>query len=538
MAGANGPDGVNTKSGFTVYIFSCFVFSLLVSSVLIRTGIVLAPALGMMDHPGGHKQHAISTPVVGGLGVFAAFVGTLYVLERFLVPDGALTPKSGTLIVCGAVMFFLGLIDDRRPVDFRTRFAIQVLVALTMIFLGGVALDDLGNLIGTGRLGLGPVGIPLTVFATVGVINALNMIDGVDGLSGSVSLGSLILIGFVALLAGDSLHFGQAIALAGGVCGFLLFNLRWSNNKRARVFLGNGGSMFLGFVFAWLFIDMAQGPRAAMTPVTALWLFALPIMDTLGVMLRRIWLKKSPFRADRNHLHHLLLRSGFRVSETTLLLASLHFVLGLIGVAGMWLGIQEFLMFGGFVLTFIGYFYVVVRPWRFVPVLRRLRVRLGLPSSQAQGVYLGYVRRDNARALSDTVATELGTRYKYHLSLHENKSEGPQAHSVFGVLVMTQDSDQLEPGEMKRLEKRLKRRFADWSGLQVHQYIERNAENDARSATHKPSTGTNKRKSDRRVAKKSKVILTTTGLPPENRPARMLDEATNVPPYQSTKMVG
>ncbi len=523
------------KSGLTVYILLCFVFSLLVSSILIRAGIVFAPALGMMDHPGGHKQHAISTPVVGGMGVFAAFVGTLYVLESFVLPEATSTSKTGILIACAGVMFFLGLIDDRSPLDFRTRFAIQVLVALTMIFLGGVTLSDLGDLIAMGRLELGPVGLPLIVFATVGVINALNMIDGVDGLSGSVSLGSLILIGFVALLAGDSLHFGQAIALAGGVCGFLLFNLRWSNNKRARVFLGNGGSMFLGFVFAWLFIDMAQGPRAAMTPVTALWLFALPIMDTLGVMLRRIWLKKSPFRADRNHLHHLLLRSSFRVSETTLLLAALHFFLGLIGVAGMWLGVPEFLMFGGFLLTFVGYFYVVVRPWRFVPVLRRLRVRLGLPSSQARGVYLGVVRPGDARALADAVACELGTRHKYHVSLYQTRSETRDGHCV---LLLTPDSDKFEPGEMKRLEKRLKRRFANGAGLQVRQYIERNSENDPRAATRKPIAGANKRKADRRVADDFKLMRPKTSNTRGKQPARMLDEVTNMPPFQSTELTG
>jgi UDP-GlcNAc:undecaprenyl-phosphate GlcNAc-1-phosphate transferase len=92
--------------------------------------------------------------------------------------------------------------------------------------------------------------------------------------------------------------------------GFLYYNLRYPGNRRARVFLGDNGSMLLGFLFAWLFIALSQGEPAAMTPVTALWLFALPLMDTVGVMLRRIWLGKSPFRADRHHLHHLFVRAG------------------------------------------------------------------------------------------------------------------------------------------------------------------------------------------------------------------------------------
>ena len=120
------------------------------------------------------------------------------------------------------------------------------------------------------------------------------------------------------------------LIIAGGVAGFLYFNLRYLRQRRARCFLGDNGSMLLGFVFAWLLSDLSQmtdGSPRAITPITTLWLFAVPLIDTLCVMLRRMWLGRSPFHADRHHLHHLFLRAGFRVQDTVLVLAFLQALL-------------------------------------------------------------------------------------------------------------------------------------------------------------------------------------------------------------------
>ncbi|MDZ7621333.1 MAG: MraY family glycosyltransferase [Candidatus Competibacteraceae bacterium] len=125
-------------------------------------------------------------------------------------------------------------------------------------------------------------------------INALNMIDGLDGLSGSVSFVSLFLIAIVAFIAGENAYLSLMIILMGGVAGFLYFNLRWGTRKRAAVFLGDNGSMLLGLLFSWVLIDMSQGENRAMTPVTALWILAVPLMDAVGVMIRDIVLSSIP----------------------------------------------------------------------------------------------------------------------------------------------------------------------------------------------------------------------------------------------------
>jgi UDP-N-acetylmuramyl pentapeptide phosphotransferase/UDP-N-acetylglucosamine-1-phosphate transferase len=138
--------------------------------------------------------------------------------------------------------------------------------------------------------------VPLTVIATIGAINALNMIDGIDGLSGSLSIVSLLLIAVAVYLSGDAAYFSLVIVMAGGVAGFLYFNLRYLSRRRARCFLGDNGSMLLGFVFAWLLADLSQmndGSPRAITPITTLWLFSVPLIDTLCVMLRRMWMGRS-----------------------------------------------------------------------------------------------------------------------------------------------------------------------------------------------------------------------------------------------------
>ena len=457
-----------------------FCLCLMVSGIAIRVGISLAPLIGVMDIPGGHKQHDTNTPFIGGIGVMTALMLALYVMQIYM-PGNLPVSKSGFLILNAGIIFLVGLTDDKWRLNYKMRFLFQALVALSMIFMSGIMLRDLGHLISGQLLTLGPLIIPFTVFAVIGVINALNMIDGIDGLSGSISLGSLVLISLVALVAGNLGDFALAIALAGAVAGFLLFNLRHPFNKRARVFLGDNGSMLLGFLFARFFIDLSQGTHRAMEPVTALWLFTLPLMDTVAVMLRRLWMKTSPFRADRNHLHHLFLRAGFRVSDTVLILASLHFLFGLVGIAGLWLNVPESLMFAGFLLIFAFYFYVIARPWRFVPTLRCLHARLGLPSNQARGLYIGYVRRDDTRALIDALAAELSDRYEYHLSLHEIDAGSREGRSIYAVLEISVDYNDASLGEIKRLMGKLKVRLASWSGVQVRQYIQRNAENDRRT---------------------------------------------------------
>ena len=492
-----------------------FAICLLVSAVTIRMAMSTARHIGVMDHPGGHKQHDTSTPFVGGVGVMTALICALFLMQIYY-PSAWTTTLYGIVAINAGTIFLTGLADDMWQLHFKTRFLLQTAVALSMAFLGGVVLGDLGSLFPGHRLGLGPLAVPFTVFATIGVINALNMIDGIDGLSGSISLVCLVLTGMVALMAGNQVNFTLIVALIGGVAGFLYFNLRYPTNVRARVFLGDNGSMLLGYLFARLFIDLSQGPHRAMPPVTALWLFAVPLMDTVGVMLRRVWLSKSPFRADRTHLHHLFLRAGFRVFDTVIILAMIQLLLGLVGIAGLWLGVPEWLMFAAFLLSFAGYFHIVARPWRFVPWLRQLNDGLGLPSAQARGIHIGYLRRTDTHKLVDVLERELGDRYEYHLSLHEVDSETRDGPTVYGILVISFDHDDATIGETKRVMDRLNALVAVWFGLQTHQFVQRNPENDRRSVDW-PINARGSRQSERRVLG-NKTLLQTLRHEPAKQP--------------------
>lgn len=457
-----------------------FAACLLISGVAIRLGSALAARLGILDRPGGHKQHEAVTPFAGGFGLIAVL------LSASLLGDGffggtVLAPVPG--LILGAVLIFVtGLADDIWHLGFKPRFLVQAMVALSMVFIGGVELRSLGELLPGVMVDLGWLAVPVTVFATIGLINAVNMIDGIDGLSGSVSLFSLALTAIVAHYGDHGAYVFFLVALMGGVAGFLYFNLRYPGNRRARVFLGDNGSMLLGFLFAWLFIDLSQGERAAMTPVTALWLFALPLMDTVGVMLRRFWLGKSPFRPDRHHFHHLFVRAGFRVYDIVAVAVLMQLVFALIGVCGLLLGVPDYLMFWLFLGVFAGYLLVILRPWRLVPGLRRLGRWLGLPSVDVCGIFVGYLRREKSPETVALISAGLGNAHDYRLGVYEMNKCGTDGRNVYVVVEIPANGDEHLIGRIQRDALRLKKRLAGHQGVEVRLFM-------CRSATSDPSAG-------------------------------------------------
>lgn len=488
--------------------------SILTSFVFIRIGMLTANRLGVMDHPGGHKQHDTSTPFVGGFGILAALIGALYLADRH-IPDISLSPVRS--IAIGAIILFItGLADDIWHLNFRTRFVVQALVAASMALLGGIKLHSLGGIIPGMNIELGLLTFPFTIFATIGLINALNMIDGIDGLSGTLSLVSLGFTALVAGLAGNGTYLALSISLMGGVAGFLYYNLRYPGNGKARVFLGDNGSMLLGFVFAWMFIALSQGEQRAMTPVTALWLFAIPLMDTVGVMLRRIWLGRSPFHADRNHLHHLFIRAGFRVSDTVWTIFAIQIVLGAIGLAGMTFNLPESLMFWLFLAAFAAYFYVIARPWRFVPNLRRLGIALGLPSCNARGIFIGYFHKADCTKLIEALSESLRNQDDYRISLHQLNRKTPDARNIYAMVNLGngEDEDEAAIGKIRRRMLRIRGDFGRRQGLQVRLFMRRSLENERRSSHGtKSDKGETRgfRAGDRRTLENSTEFYSTTG---------------------------
>ena len=288
----------------------------------------------------------------------------MFVAFAFAVLTSNLPLSEYRLLFAGAlILVVVGVLDDFRELSARARFSAQIAAGLLMAVGSSVVLGDLGHLILPDQvLSLGILALPVTIFATVGVINAVNMTDGIDGLAASLVLVTVGALGIIASVEGKAEAASILMLLAAVLIAFLIFNLR--HKGRALVFMGDAGSMFLGFVLAWFLIEFSQGEDRLLSPVVALWLFALPLIDTVSMMARRIWLGRSPFMADREHFHHLLIAAGFSPKQTLAVMVVFGFVTAGVGLAGHFLGVPEHWMFLGFLALFSLHFWAVMRAWQ------------------------------------------------------------------------------------------------------------------------------------------------------------------------------
>jgi undecaprenyl-phosphate alpha-N-acetylglucosaminyl 1-phosphatetransferase len=455
-----------------------FALSLLISGIVIRMGISLSHSFGIVDHPGEHKQHSASTPFVGGVGIFLALLVAPQATDHFQLSSDL---RYVWLELTASIIFLTGFADDLWRLDYKVRFLVQAVVAVILALGAEVLLVDLGNLLSMQPLELGELALPFTIFSMIGVINALNMIDGIDGLSGSLSFVSLSMIAIVAFIAGSQTYLILTVILMGGVAGFLCFNLRFGTRRHALVFLGDNGSMLLGFLLSWLLISLSQGESRAMSPVTALWILAVPLMDAVGVMIRRIYFRHPTFKPDRNHLHHLLMRAGFRVQDIVHIIALIQLIFGGIGLMGHFSGVPEPIMFFGFIGIFVLYCYVIARPWRFVPKLRRLHAWLKLISADSRGIFVGNIPAHHATHFIRTLVSLLQLRYEYDLHIFEVERSHRGGRFFFATIDLFFEDDDPSPNELKRLASTLKSQFRG-RGQAIRPFIKRDPRNDQRIA--------------------------------------------------------
>lgn len=319
----------------------------------------VAHRFGLLDHPKGRKDHAAPTPVTGGLGIALAMLAVFA-----LAPTMALTTGKLAYILGGGLLLLVGLLDDRYDLRWWWRILAQVTAALVMVYLGGVRVEQLGPVFGLGDLSLGYLSMPFTVFATVGLINAINMIDGVDGLSGSLVAAALLMLAAAAWYAGNEGVAFVALAILGATLGFLMHNFPLPGRPRARVFLGNAGSAFMGFSIAWIVFRLTQNPGHPVNPVLALWLIPIPVLDCLVLIVRRLRHGRSPFSADRNHIHHLMRDGGFTTVQLVLTLAGFSLLSGLAVGQAMRLDVPHPVLLGLFVLALAGWCLLTLRRGR------------------------------------------------------------------------------------------------------------------------------------------------------------------------------
>ena len=388
-------------------LFLALSLALVVSALVLALMLRLAPRTGLMDHPGERRRiHREAVPRVGGLAIFAGLLASLVIAPP-------LTAAERYGLAGAALLVLVGALDDRYQLGPRVRLVAQLGAALLLTLGGGVVLTSLGDLLGTGPLGLGAGALPVTLVAVVGLINALNMSDGIDGLAAGVTL-----IGVGSLLpflpTGSPLALLLSATLA-ALVPYLVGNLELGR-CRCKVFLGDAGSMLLGYLLVWGLIAASRGPAGlgavtapgvleglapvaahgsleslapitapgvleALAPVTALWLVAIPLMDTLAVMGRRLSQGRHPFHADRGHLHHRLARLFHSPRRALIVLLALALLLAGIGLAGQLLAVPEALMFALALAVFGGYLGISQR-W---PVWhrRRLREQRGVPLKPA-----------------------------------------------------------------------------------------------------------------------------------------------------------
>ena len=320
----------------------CFAF------LAIKLFKPIAVDVGLVDKPNARKHHEGQIPLIGGISIFAAVLAA----SLLWLPD---TLELRMYLIASAMMVFIGALDDKYDLKVRIRIVGQIIIASLMIYGVGGYISNLGNLFAFGDIELGAIGIIFTYFAIIVVINAYNMVDGIDGLVGSLSLNTFTAIALLFLMSGNTNYLSYPLILATATLPYLMFNLGFLQKQTKKIFMGDAGSMFIGLSVIWLLSMGTQGENASFRPVTALWICAVPLMDMLAIVMRRYRKGKSPFKPDRDHLHHILQRTGLSSSQTLVVISLFAISMSLMGLLGEYFQVPESIMLILFVLIFILY---------------------------------------------------------------------------------------------------------------------------------------------------------------------------------------
>jgi UDP-GlcNAc:undecaprenyl-phosphate GlcNAc-1-phosphate transferase len=335
-----------------MYILVTVITAFLFAFVAIKFFKPVAIEIGLVDKPCQRKQHTGHIPLIGGISIFLAVLAASLVW----LPD---TLELRMYLIASAMMVFIGALDDKFDLKVRIRIVGQIIIASLMIYGVGGYISNLGNLFGLGDVTLGPLGIVFTYVGIIVVINAYNMIDGIDGLIGSLSINTFTSIAILFIMSGQTDYLSYPLILATATLPYLMYNLgffkRFLNRDSQKIFMGDAGSMFVGLSVIWLLTMGTQGEQASFSPVTALWICAIPLMDMLAIVVRRYKNGKSPFKPDRDHLHHILQRAGLSPKRALVAISSVAAVMSSIGLAGEYFNVGEGVMLILFLLAFFVY---------------------------------------------------------------------------------------------------------------------------------------------------------------------------------------
>jgi len=334
----------------------------------------LSIRLGFVDSPSERKHHNGDIPLIGGLSIYIS-LSLLFLLFPTLIPD------SAAYLICSSILVLIGFVDDKFDISVTSRMLILISLSIWLFYTAGFGIYDLGDLFGYGNVNLNGFSLVFTIAAIIGSITAFNMVDGLDGLLGGLACTTF---SGMALLFWHENQYNlmlYCLVFIVAMAPYLLFNLAPLPNNKHKIFMGDSGSLFIGFSVIWLLIEGSQEVNNATSkviihPVTALWLIAIPLMDMAATMIRRIRKRQSPFKADREHIHHIFQRIGFSPLQTLLIICSSSLCLMLIGVAGELYGVSEAKMFIGFLCLFGLYFYCFNHIWKITSFVRSIFHRL------------------------------------------------------------------------------------------------------------------------------------------------------------------
>ncbi|HHG3282576.1 TPA: UDP-N-acetylglucosamine--undecaprenyl-phosphate N-acetylglucosaminephosphotransferase [Vibrio parahaemolyticus] len=331
----------------------------------------VAKSIGLVDKPNERKLHEGAVPLIGGISI-------CIVLTQFLTFKPEVIEYSWLYVGSIALLTLIGAIDDKIDLSFKIRMGVQAGLSLVMIHIAGIELHSLGNMFGFGEINLGWTGIVITVLAVIGAINAFNMVDGIDGLLGGLSI---VTFGALAYLLRVDAQHGLAyfcVVIIVAMLPYIFMNLGILGRAR-KVFMGDAGSMMIGFTVIWLLLGVSQAEsKPLMRPVTALWLIAVPLMDMTAIMIRRIRRGDSPFKPDREHLHHIFQRLGLSSKQTLVVICLIASTYAAFGIYGELTGLSEAIMFYSFIACFVAYCFILSYVWR---ITSYVRGKLGKPET-------------------------------------------------------------------------------------------------------------------------------------------------------------
>ncbi|WP_189356615.1 MraY family glycosyltransferase [Arenibacter certesii] len=331
-----------------ILVFVAIIVSFLVSLRSYPVMILLVNRKRLLDSPVNRSMHTKRTPTLGGVIVFIIFSITLIIMALLLgLPRenllDILAILAGTILLMSA-----GVKDDLIGISPKKKLIIQVFAASVVVIL-----TDLKITHGYGIFGLEElpyiVSVLLTIFIFILVINAFNLIDGLDGLAGTIGIITSTAFGIFYFMENRTAMILVSFALVGSLMGFLKHNL----SRKRKIFMGDSGSMFVGFLLAYQAISFLNYNTAeineqafAQAPIMAIAILSFPLLDTLRVFCIRISQKRSPFSADRNHIHHRLLDMKFTHKKASLILGFLNLLAILVAllISGLYINLQLYIL--------------------------------------------------------------------------------------------------------------------------------------------------------------------------------------------------